>query len=222
MSKIKNKKSKRKKQNLIFKKPEWNDLLNITPSHCKALTDKNDKNYQNTLNTLQGFLHVYCVIKKYKPVATVEISNYKIKHYNKYSKIINKLINLANDNKVKAIINTHTVKINKKILKEREMVVFDKKYLSRAILTLYIFTTERGKSLSSAYLRGKVLGYSEKAIKEFYDDLTKYYKNHKRYYKENIKDIINSNDYKKFKQKYKKNVRNVPTLKEMNKKYLKK
>jgi hypothetical protein len=53
------------------------------------------------------------------------------------------------------------------------------------------------------------LGYSEKAIKEFYDDpdtmiddLSKYYYIYnRRHYVKMIKDIINSNDYKKFKQK---------------------
>jgi hypothetical protein len=219
MSKIKNNSKSKKRR---FKKPEWNDFLNITQSDCKGMTNKNNMNKKIIL---QEFFDVYCVIKKYKPVATVNISNFDIRLYNKYkcAKIINKLTDLANDNEVKAIINN-------KISKERVMVVFDKKHISRAILTLYIFTTERGESLSSAYLTGKVLGYSEKAIKEFYDDpdtmiddLSKYYYIYnRRHYVKMIKDIINSNDYKKFKQKYKKNIINVPTLKEMNKKYLKK
>jgi len=233
MSNLSNKKKSKKKEKnskIKFKKPEWEDFLNIKQSYCKGFSNKNDIK----IHILQEFMDVYCVIKKYKPVATLNISNSDIKDYNKYYKIVNKLIDLANKSGVNAIINSYNtykwfphLKKNKKLKDSREMVVFHKKDTLRAILTLYVFTTKNGMTISTPYLKGKLLGYSEKNIKTFYDeniifdDFSKYYKIHKKYYKQNIKIIINSKDYKKFKEKYIKRVRDVPTLEEMNK-YLKK
>jgi len=241
-SKRKSKIKKNKKSKIKLKRPEWSDFLDIKPYYCKGITPKGEIFFKQ--RKLDDFNDFYCVIKKYKPVAIVGISDFDIIHYNKYSNIVNKLINLANKKQVKVIIREYysynwfssILKTKEKKIKFRRMVVFYKKDILRAILALYIFTTERGAGLSSAYLTGKILGYSEKNIRGFYyaydrlteyekeviPDISKYYKDDKKYYKKDIKIIINSKDYKKFKEKYIKHIRDIPTLEEMNKRYLKK
>jgi len=213
--KIKNDRSECKKKYKIMK-----PIMEIKPINCKGPYTKSHGLIKKKHEKLLDLNDLFCVIAKYKPIADITIV--KRHRNNKYKKLVNQILDLANECKIKIIITKIDTSggVN--------MVVFHNKNLSRALIMAYISKNSDIIFEGEWYLIGKLLGYLDKNIKAFYinmgecynrifstksfkkKDLIKKYNKDKQNHNKNIKKITNSTDFKKFKKIYIKKVKDIP------------
>jgi len=209
-SKKKRRKSskKRRKSRKKRRKCQYNRLqpiLHIKANQCKGkITPKGIIEYKNT--QILQFNSLYCLIAKYQLVAWIPFSDSNIEYYRQHSNIINKIIDLANECGVYAIINSFK--------QNRHLLAFYKKNLPNALLILYLSTTQRGNDLKTHYLIEKLLGYTEKNMRAFYKRINKYYeyKRDKNINKKLIKLIKNGDDYDNFIAIQKSKIMKIPNI----------
>lgn len=187
-----NKKTRKKSKNTDLY--VVNNVSKIKKAQCQGAIQKNERP-QYTKPELAELYDVICVIKGYKPVANISVSNKALNYYHKnVKKLANIIFRTAKKHKIKVMVNSIP---NTNI---RRATFFPKKYKKRAQLLHYITVTKRGINLRNDYIFGKLLGYPENNIKYFYktkQNLNKYYQD-----KDNAKDlvefIIDSDHYNNF------------------------
>jgi hypothetical protein len=201
--------SRRSSKNCPYKKLQ--PIMQIKRSDCEGAI-KNTGIVKYKQKNILSFNELFCVIANNKPLALIELSYDLINSYfRKNMYLINEIINLANKCGIKAIIHSYNNIPN--------MVVFNKKYKSDAILVLYLNTTKRGiQSNKNPYLLGRLYGYSENNIKAFYKRMYNmkwklYFDSDKKNYNNDKKIITNSNDYNQFKLIQKNKIINIPLIK---------
>ena len=169
--------------------------IKISKKHCQGRIQRIKVNYHNP--DLGNIHDLYCVIKGYKPVAIIDVSNLALNQYRKTIKdLVNNILKSAKNRGIQVLIG----KVPDTTISSRLATFFPKKERKRAELVHYLSTTKRGRALRNDYVYGRLLGYPDKNIQYFYyktSNLNKYQQDRKNA-KELIKLIINSDHYKNF------------------------
>lgn len=182
--------------------------LAISKKQCTGLIQKKGI-VKFKYDYIDEFNELFCVIAGYKPMVAMYLTNNRLMNLRKYKDIINSIILLARKNNIKVIINTQN--------DDRYVMGFPMKNLEAAILGQYMYSTIRGQKLKNHYLMGKLLGYSEANIKEFYKRAykrqgVKQYTIDKKNNKRLIKLIKSDIDFKQFNALSQNNIIDFPFI----------